>query len=83
MTSLFQATSPLHLLYSELMKIIISLGNKPRSWYILAHMKDVYFFFPFCLRHLVPMGNFSIIWRRFGVLAQVFLAIRELVPWIF
>ncbi|XP_073865732.1 coenzyme Q-binding protein COQ10 homolog B, mitochondrial isoform X4 [Macaca fascicularis] len=35
------------------------------------------------LGHLVLMGDFSIIWRLFGVLAQVFLATQELVPWIF
>nr|XP_060478765.1 coenzyme Q-binding protein COQ10 homolog B, mitochondrial isoform X3 [Panthera onca] len=33
--------------------------------------------------HPVLTGNFSIIWRLFGVLALVFLATQELVPWIF
>ena len=29
------------------------------------------------------MGSSSIIWRLFGILAQVFLATQELVLWIF
>ncbi|GAB5575854.1 coenzyme Q-binding protein COQ10 homolog B [Prionailurus iriomotensis] len=33
--------------------------------------------------HPVLTGNFSIIWRLFGVLALVFLATQELAPWIF